>query len=924
MSHTQQAILDFDDLTVGGKLKLHLKLKSYIQPFERLLAQGELYGLVGQDYTSVPFSSPAESEVTLHTSTSPEFLHGRLAYWEQIGTWRLQPTLQVQLEAEKNLNEFQDPLNFTFHRSRKLRYGPHGFHEYRGKFFPQLVRALINFAGLKPGKVVLDPMCGSGTTNCEARSMGMRTIGVDLNPLSVKISRVKTEMFNVDGPSFEAHIEHILSALDRADVENTQITLPWNEQDLQYLQRWFDPLALQEIAGILDAIGTCPNSTAKEFLEICLSNILRPISWQKDSDLRVRKEIKEYEVGTARKLFSAETRRNMEKTLSYLSCFTGDFNFPQYTIKEGDSRRISKVLPKWAEKCDLLITSPPYAMALPYIDTDRLSLTLLGLLPRSDHRRREFEMIGNREITDSERQQLWEHYLERRNELPKKVRDVVEKVDLANKTNEVGFRRKNLSALLGKYFLDMADAMRDALAMMKPGSHGFYVVGNNSTFLNGERFEVETDNLLWEIGKTVGWKQKKIISMELLPSRDIFRHNRGSAESILWFEAPADSTLERTAIYGSASVQVETLSNGGEWDFHNEDTQQHLHALHSYPARFIPQIPRKAILAWSEPGDTVIDPFGGCGTTLLESILLGRNVVGIDNNAVASLISRAKVADYSSKDIATLEGFLEHLDGTLGDIPPTVSLPEYHNITYWFSDNALRDLSRLKAAVAGLTDSPHTLALAVFSSIIVRASNQDSDTRYARIERVYKDGDAIKWFKARLYDALNRLKQISDLPRAKAEIHCTDGRDLSFLAKNSAHLIVTSPPYINAYDYHKYHRHRIHWIDGDVGLARDAEIGKHDTFTRPKATPDRYFEDMRMCFKEWQRILVPGGKAFIVIGDGIVSKKPVPVGDTFVEIMEALGLRLTDRWIRNLQTTKKSFNQNGRINKEHLLLFSKV
>ena len=55
-------------------------------------------------------------------------------------------------------------------------------------------------------------------------------------------------------------------------------------------------------------------------------------------------------------------------------------------------------------------------------------------------------------------------------------------------------------------------------------------------YANGERFEIKTDRILFDMGKRIGWKQKKIISMELLPSRDIFRNNRGSAESILWFQ----------------------------------------------------------------------------------------------------------------------------------------------------------------------------------------------------------------------------------------------------------------------------------------------------------------------------------------------------------------------------------------------------
>ena len=378
----------------------------------------------------------------------------------------------------------------------------------------------------------------------------------------------------------------------------------------------------------------------------------------------------------------------------------------------------------------------------------------------------------------------------------------------------------------------------------------------------------------------------------------------------------------RKAIYGTTNRRAHELDNG-EWDFHDEDTQQHLHSLHPYPARFIPQIPRKAILEWSSSGDVVLDPFCGCGTTLLESIILDREAIGIDNNAVACLVSRAKVIPYSLDEIKALGEFSENLHHVLAESASIVSLPDYHNVSYWFDIEALKDLARLRVAINQLPKNAKIFALAVFSSIIIRVSNQDSDTRYARVDKLYKSGDAVKWFKKRLTDAINRLWEIKDIPKAGATVHCGDSRNLNFLPDESVHLIVTSPPYINAYDYHKYHRHRIHWIDGDVSLARDTEIGKHDTFTRPKATPDRYFEDMRQCFVEWKRVLVPSGKIFIVIGDGIVSKRPVAVGDMFIKIMNILGMESTGRWIRNLQMTRKSFNQNARIDKEHLLLFTK-
>ena len=345
--------------------------------------------------------------------------------------------------------------------------------------------------------------------------MGMKSLSVDLNPLSIKISRVKSSVLDMAESSLKNHIESVLSSLQTAKIQNIRPESPWNEHDERYLKRWFAPEALQELSVILSVIKACPDSITEEFLEICFSNVLRSVSWQKDSDLRVRKKIMDYVPGTAIRLFSEEVQRNLKKILSYLSYFNNDCEFPEFVIKEGDSRNIEEVLPDWIGKCDLLITSPPYAMALPYIDTDRLSLTVLNLLPRADHRTRELVMIGNREITDLQREELWEQYLRRRKELPECVRETIEKIDLANKSSKVGFRRKNLSALLGKYFLDMTDAMRSALKAMKPDSYAFYVVGNNSTTINGSRLEIETDRFLWEIGKRVGWKQKKIINMEL-------------------------------------------------------------------------------------------------------------------------------------------------------------------------------------------------------------------------------------------------------------------------------------------------------------------------------------------------------------------------------------------------------------------------
>jgi len=190
-------------------------------------------------------------------------------------------------------------------------------------------------------------------------------------------------------------------------------------------------------------------------------------------------------------------------------------------------------------RIDVLVTSPPYATALPYLDTDRLSLVVIGLLSRRWHKKYEAMMIGTREVTERQRKAEWDRFQFKKAELPQTVVRLIDHIAHYYHTDSdtVGFRRRNLPALLAKYFLDMLDAMRASHSLMRPGSCGFYAVGNNSTEIKGERLEIATDRFLFEIGAVAGWHQEDLIDMELLPSRDIFKENRGSKETILCFRA---------------------------------------------------------------------------------------------------------------------------------------------------------------------------------------------------------------------------------------------------------------------------------------------------------------------------------------------------------------------------------------------------
>jgi DNA modification methylase len=73
-----------------------------------------------------------------------------------------------------------------------------------------------------------------------------------------------------------------------------------------------------------------------------------------------------------------------------------------------------------------------------------------------------------------------------------------------------------------------------------------------------------------------------------------------------------------------------------------KDTAYITHGYHRYPAKFIPQIVSRLVEKYTKKGDLVVDPFGGCGTTLVESKVMCRPSIGVDINPVAVLMTKAK------------------------------------------------------------------------------------------------------------------------------------------------------------------------------------------------------------------------------------------------------------------------------------------
>lgn len=528
--------------------RLTCHIKEYIQPFERQLALQELQSLT--DSPVVPVDGDYETALTfsIPKTSNIDALRGALAYWRSVGDDKDGLTIQLRSEATSLIARNGAPIEelpqivrslilSKLPNKRCLRYATHGMHEYRGKFFPQLVRALMNIAKLPEDAIILDPMCGSGTSLVEARLSGRKCYGLDINPLSTLVSNVKCEALMLRTSTLLKAYKTLQEYIDAPSHIGMEYVNRLSEHDREYLERWFAPETLTELDLVESAIRRLPSAPLRNFYYVCLSNILRSVSWQKNDDLRVRREITAPIAGETINRFLAEALRSTKNVVAFLAEH-GPIDKQDHVVKKADARQASNVFKDLANKVNAVITSPPYATALPYIDTDRLSLIYLGLLSRTGHRTLDTMMIGNREVTMRGRAEYWAFYEAKKVLLPKQTQSQIEYIDQLNKNGSVGFRRRNLSALLSKYFFDMRETMQQIYTLLRPGGSMFLVVGNNRTVAGGKPVEIRTADHLGKIAESVGFQILSCLSMEMLVSRDIFRKNATLSEYIIRLEKP--------------------------------------------------------------------------------------------------------------------------------------------------------------------------------------------------------------------------------------------------------------------------------------------------------------------------------------------------------------------------------------------------
>lgn len=331
----------------------------------------------------------------------------------------------------------------------------------------------------------------------------------------------------------------------------------------------------------------------------------------------------------------------------------------------------------------------------------------------------------------------------------------------------------------------------------------------------------------------------------------------------------------------------------------------------------------------ADPGDldtrtaVVLDPFCGSGTVLVEACRRGARAIGVDANPLAVSIARAKTWSVSGsrrgelRDIghsianhALAEGKAARRAGY--EPPPLRSPrgvdPEDRNrrLTHWFAPHVRRELEGLAGAIDDLQTRDSELAevlTVVLSSILYKVSRRASDTDATRVERRIGRGQAARLFRDRvdlLVRGLAALVRDSARgrgePHGRPEVHVGDARRLDAIGDQSIDAIVTSPPYAGTYDYAEQHSLRLDFLGIPTSDLERGEIGARRHFlgdgeARRRARR-RWARAFAATLAEIQRVLRPGGRAVLMIGDSFAGDRVFWADEVLASALEPIHLQM--------------------------------
>jgi 16S rRNA G966 N2-methylase RsmD len=345
----------------------------------------------------------------------------------------------------------------------------------------------------------------------------------------------------------------------------------------------------------------------------------------------------------------------------------------------------------------------------------------------------------------------------------------------------------------------------------------------------------------------------------------------------------------------------------GKGDSATDDPDRgHVHGFHTYPARMHPTTASRLIQAVSGGGATLLDPFCGSGTVLVEAMIAGRRAMGVDLNPLAVRLARVKTSPgdprsreeivAAARDVAAFadERRERRAGATRRYAPEDVASFEPH---------VLLELDSLRVAIAQRASEDAYVREAlelVLSSMLLKISRRASDTSEHVASRRIAAGYAARLFKRKAAELVRRLAEFSALlapgtPRATVVLD--DASRLRTVAASSVDAIVTSPPYASTYDYVAHHALRMRWLGLDARGLLAGEMGARRQYAGldPGVAREKWTRDLATIFRAMSRVCRKGARVAVVLADSAAGDQALRADAIVAAVAPGTGFALLAR-----------------------------
>ncbi len=390
------------------------------------------------------------------------------------------------------------------------------------------------------------------------------------------------------------------------------------------------------------------------------------------------------------------------------------------------------------------------------------------------------------------------------------------------------------------------------------------------------------------------------------------RRNSGPPRQLaLGLESGGTSRVPETSSWVDELLPIETLVEATsppvyDWDIpHSIPSLGYLtHNYFRYYGKFPSVVARKLLRQYRpRSGYCVLDNFSGCGTTLVEALCEGVPSVGVDISPLGAFAGRVKTN--LTVDESETRRLLQKLQEDRLVPGSDVAGPGEKDLRRWFFEATVVQLKSLKSGLLRLERSAERdfLVLA-FLAIIRRVSRaHDGEVRpHVNADKTCRD--VFRAYASKVEDMIGRMRQLEEnVPNPPPSVTslAADNRalstDIDWRTLPPVGLVISHPPYLNCFDYAPVYRLEYLWAAGfqELGPVEYKVVRKSETRAWPATDQnivDKYFDGLRAAYEEVSKIVSPGVRCCVVIGDCTIHRKVYPVLDQFTELMADTGFDL--------------------------------